>query len=157
MAYYVLFQVSSVDLAFLASEVEEVLPCPLLQRMPGLADSVAGLFRLDGNNAVALRLDRLLGLAESPPGLYSPLVRLKAAAPPVCLIVDRVCDVLPLGEMREAARHRSFNQVVVGEIEGGGRTWHVLDPARILLLEEQLALAEFGARADERLARLVPA
>jgi chemotaxis signal transduction protein len=157
MMHYVFFRVSSVDLALPVRDVVEILPCPVLQRTPGMASMIGGLFRLDGQSAVALRLDRLLGLDESPVGLYSPLIRLKGTPHPSALIVDEVHDVAASSATRPFAMHRSFNEAVVGQIDGGDRTWHVLDAERLLLIEEQRILAEFTTRSGERAPRLEPA
>lgn len=152
MMRYVLFRASSIDLALPVSEVLEILPCPILQRTPGTASVIGGTFRLGGELAVALRLDRLLGLEDRPPGLYSPLLRLRHAPQPCFLIVDEVCDVAALHAPRPCAAHRVFSNAVIGQIDGQGRSWHLLDVQRILQLEEHRALAEHSARADEKVA-----
>jgi purine-binding chemotaxis protein CheW len=157
MMHHVFFRVSNVNLALPASAVLEILPCPVLERTPGMASLIGGLFRLDGQSAVALRLDRLLGLNESPVRLYSPLIRLRDAPHPCAVIVDEVQDVAVAGAVRPTGMRRSFNDAVVGEIDRADRVWHVLSAERLLLIEEQQALAEFAVRATDRIARLQPA
>jgi chemotaxis signal transduction protein len=154
MMHYVFFRVSNVNLALAASAVLEILPCPVLERTPGMASLIGGLFHLDGQSAVALRLDRLLGLNESPVSLYSPLIRLRDAPHPCALITDEVQDVTVPGAVRPTGLRRSFNDAVIGEIDRAERVWHVLSPERLLLIEEQQAFAEFAERASDRIARL---
>src|SRR5438128_2487698 len=59
------------------ASVQEVVPMPLLSRPPGLPSVLAGFLDLGGAIVPVLRLDRLLGLSEVVPGLYTPLLVLR--------------------------------------------------------------------------------
>ncbi|WP_159714106.1 chemotaxis protein CheW [Geminicoccus flavidas] len=141
MIHVVLFRVSSMDLALPLADVVEILPCPILQPLPGMAPTVGGVFRLEGSVCLALRTDRLLGLPERPPGLYSPLLRLRHADEPCALIVDEVLDVAAAPVSPPFLAHRSLEGVVTGQVEWAGRGWHLLDAGRLVHLGEGAAPA----------------
>lgn len=161
MVEVLLFNTAAADLALPLAAVREVLPCPLLRRAPGMPWMLAGLFTLDGRTAAVLHLAHLLGMErlpapeERPPGLYAPLIRLRdGAGDDRLLLVDRVHDLVRAAAIRPLPAHGSFNDAVTGLVDWGGGNWHLLDAARLLLAQEQGAVAEFTRLAGARLARL---
>lgn len=133
--------------------VREVVPMAALSRPPSLPSILEGFLNLGGTAVPVLRLDRLFGLPEQPPGLYSPLVILDGHPHPMALLVDSVSDVLSVAEDALLPIHekRSFNDCVKAEVAAGDRVIHLLSPERILLEQERQILAELQAREQERL------
>lgn len=138
------------------ADVREVLPLPELGAGPGQPPFVAGHFILDGEVALVLRLGQLLGLADSPPDFYAPLIRLRAdgIGPTRLLLVDRVETVLAAPVCEPAPPEDSFNGCVLARFAHAGRLVHVLDRHRLLLTEEAAAARAFAGVLAERLAAL---
>jgi len=155
---YVVFGLSGRALALPASTVARFLPVPALERPPALPPVLAGLFRWHGRVVPVLRLDRLLGLAESAIGLYSTLLLIERSDGPVALAVDRVHGLAAAADPQEIAEDLSFEGCALAVISqtlvpGGGGTATVLDPGRLLTLAEERRLEDFRTQAEERLAQ----
>jgi purine-binding chemotaxis protein CheW len=69
------------------------------------------------------------------------------------LLVDRVLDVIHVGEsaLSAVAPENTLNGCVEAEVTHAGGLLHLLSIERILLAEEQQALAELGRHAQSRL------
>lgn len=149
---YVVFGLSGRTLALPAATVARFLPVPALETPPALPPVVAGLFRWHGRVVPVLRLDRLLGLAESAIGLYATLLLLERSDGPLALAVERVHGLVA-AEAQEIAEDLSFEGCALAVIPHGGGTATVLDPGRLLTLAEERRLEDFRSRAEERLAQ----
>jgi len=138
--------------------VRALLPLPRLDAPPGLPAPLAGFLDLGGAAVPVVELARLLGLPPGEPHPYRHLILLRddaaARVTTLALLVDRVADVLPAGlPRRPAAEGHSLGAVVTGAVEAGGRTLHLLDPARLLLAQEGAILDALSAQAQARLDR----
>lgn len=155
----IVFDVCGIACALHRSAVRELLPLPRLWRPPGLPRPVAGFLNLGGQAVPVLSLAILFGLEERPSAgeadLYRHLVVLQGrAAPGVhALLVDRVLDVTAVDASRlsAVAQAETLNGCVEAEAAWGGRLVHLLSAERILMAEEQQALAELGRHAQSRL------
>ena len=80
--------------------------CPCSRTPASAPKFLAGFFDFRGTPVAALRLDLLLSLGEERYGIYSPLLILKEASPPVALHVGRVTgDHQGRGRRGAADRH----------------------------------------------------
>jgi purine-binding chemotaxis protein CheW len=153
------FDVCGTTCALRRTAVQELLPLPRLWRPPALPRPVAGFFNLGGSAVSVLRLDVLFGLEERTGApqddLYRHLILVKGAggSGPQALLVDRVLDVIHMGSatISPVRQEGSLNGCVEAEIEYDGQFAHLLSLERILLAEEQQALAELARQAQERL------
>lgn len=152
-----LFRTGSLDAALPLDDVREVLACPELQHSPGQPPFVAGVISLDGSPALVLRLDRLLGLPDSPEDLYAPLIRLSGPGPVRLLLVDRAEAMVPVTDAVPAFPEESFNGCVSARFDHGGRLIHILDRARLLLAAEEAAAEAYAEKVAARLAALARA
>ena len=69
-----LFHVGGEEYGIPLRHLQEVVLMARLSRSPGLPGILAGFLNLGGSAIPVLRLDRLLGLSEQTPGLYTPLI-----------------------------------------------------------------------------------
>ncbi len=146
---FVVFHCGGTVAALPIETVEQIAPMAELARPPGLPAAMEGILNLGGKAVPVARLDRLLGLPEKAPGLYSMLIVTKAVA----LVVDRVREILRLsGEtLLPAGKEDSFNGCVQAVIQAKEELIHVLSAGRILLEKEQEILSEFAQREQGRL------
>ncbi len=149
----VIFSVAGRRMALPATRVRECLPLPRLDRRPGTPPALAGFFLLGGATMAVIDLAVLLGLRapgkmpETDP-LYRPVLRLDA----LTLLVDRLEQVRrPDGADDEAEADRWQNQCVSRHLRAGGPV-ALLDPDRLLLLDEQARLAALTEDAARRFA-----
>jgi len=155
----IVFDVCGVTCALHRSTVREFLPLPRLWRPPALPRPVAGFFNLGGHAVPVLRLDVLFGLERTEDGpeteLYRHLILIDRLGAPgmSALLVDRVIDVANVEPSRLSSvrEEGTLNGCVEAEIAWDGRLVHLLSVERILLAEEQQALAELGRQAQIRL------
>jgi len=150
---HVVFSVSGRVLALPAAAVRRFLPLPRLDIPPTAPPVVAGVFRYQGQTVPVLRLDILLGLAPTSPGLYAPLLLIERDGRPLALLGDRVLDIVPAITSHLPENGLSFNGCAVGEFPFGTDSATVLEPERLLTETEGRMLAAFQAMADERLAK----
>jgi purine-binding chemotaxis protein CheW len=137
-------------------EVREVVPMAQLSRPPGLPAVLAGFLNLAGTAIPVLRLGRLFGLPDQPPGLYTPLLVLRHPDSHLALMVDNVSRILAVAgdAVLPVPENHSFNDCVVGVVADADRVVLLLSPERILLEKEQQCLAEFQDREQARLREL---
>ena len=155
----IIFDVCGTACALHRSAVREFLPLPRLWRPPALPRPIAGFFNLGGDAVPVLRLDVLFGLhkgeGEPEADLYRHLILIGASgsAGPSALLVDRVLDVATVNaaQLSEVRQAETLNGCVEAEVTWSDRLVHLLSAERILLTEEQQALAEFGRQAQSRL------
>ncbi|WP_448187758.1 chemotaxis protein CheW [Azospirillum sp. sgz301742] len=150
-ARYVVFGLSGHTLALPAAAVTRFLPLPALDRPPTAAPVMAGVFRWQGRVVPVLRMDRLLGLAESAIGLYTTLLLLIRDDGPLALAVERVHGIAAAPDAGEIAEDLSFEGCALAVIQHAGGTATVLDPGRLLTHVEERLLEDFRAVAEERL------
>jgi purine-binding chemotaxis protein CheW len=160
----VVFDLAGQACAFAAEEVCEIIAAPELAHPPGLPEAVDGILDLGGAYVPVVRLDRLLGLPQQEPGLYTPLIVLAEpgdATNRIAIPVDTVREILSLPEQSccFSRSDSSLNGALMGEIRIGemavdGRTIHLLSAKRIFSTEERKRLADFRAMAEQRLRML---
>jgi purine-binding chemotaxis protein CheW len=138
--------------------VREVVPMAWLDHPPGLSSLVEGVLNLGGQAVPVLRLDRLLGLEEREYGLESSILIMKAPAgeSSLGLLVEHLDGVRQIGDFSPLGlpAGQSFNDCLAEMMACDGQPVSVLDWGRILLEQEKERLAQFQARAQERLAGL---
>lgn len=147
------FRLSGLGWAFPLARVREIVPMARLCRPPGLPSMLEGFLNLEGSLVPILRLDRLFRIAESEPGLYTPLLILQAPVLPFGLPVDAVEAVATVSadSLRPLREGGSFNDCTEAEVAMNGQILHVLNPDKILLEEEHRRLLEFQEMARQRL------
>lgn len=162
----ILFDVGGLACALSRSSVRELLPLPRLWRPPALPRPVAGFFNLSGKAVPVIRLNVLFGLEQGRGSdeaeLYRHLILVDglAGSGVNAFLVDRVLDVADVDGARISPmpEGNTLNGCVEAEIDLEGRLVHLLSLERILLAEEQQALAELGRDAQSRLSEwAVPA
>jgi purine-binding chemotaxis protein CheW len=162
----IVFGVCGTACALHRSAAREFLPLPRLWRAPAMPRPVAGFFNLGGHAIPVLRLDALFGLQrveDSTEGdLYRHLILVDriSGSGTSALLVDRVLDVVSVdaSQISSVSEEGTLNGCVEAEITWDGRLVHLLSVERILLAEEQQALAELGRQAQNRLSEwAVPA
>lgn len=146
----VVFRVGGELCALPVSAVAEVLHMAQVARPPGLPRILEGFLDIDGRAHAVLRLDRLFGLAETPLALYTPLLILRDAQPPLALLAEAVTGVLAAEEVVPIEESGTFNGCVVGEARTAAGPAHLLATERILLEHEQRLVEEFQDRLLER-------
>ncbi|MBA1155584.1 chemotaxis protein CheW [Microvirga mediterraneensis] len=155
----IVFDVCGTACALHRSAVREFLPLPHLWRPPALPRPVAGFFNLGGQAVPVLRLDVLFGLQKMGDGaeanLYRHLILVDRFTGPgtTALLVDRVLDVASIApsQLSPVSQEGTLNGCVEAEVTWDERLVHLLSVERILLAEEQQALAELGRQAQNRL------
>lgn len=156
--HYVVMRLGSRRCALPRAAVRELLPLPRLWRPPGLPRPLAGFLNLAGEAVPVLDLPRLFGLAtaaEAEDALYRHLVLVGGEGqPPLALLVDRVLDMLriPAERLRPVPPEATLNGCAVAEIETPEGFIHLLAADRILLAQEEAALAALREGAQARLA-----
>jgi purine-binding chemotaxis protein CheW len=78
--------------------VQEIIRYQEMTRVPLAPPVVRGLINLRGQIVAAIDLRRLLGLGEPPAGRLPMNVVLRTDDGPLSLLVDRIGDVLSLGD-----------------------------------------------------------
>lgn len=162
----IVFDVRGTACALPRNAAREFLPVPHLWRPPALPRPVAGFLNLGGRAVPVLRLDLLFGLelADEKPedNLYRHLILVDriGTADTSAFLVDRVLDVatVPTSRLSPVREAGTLNGCVEAEVSWDGQLVHLLSLERILLAEEQQALAELGRQAQNRLSEwAVPA
>jgi purine-binding chemotaxis protein CheW len=147
------FQVAGQAYALPLTQIREILFLAALSRPPGLPAMVAGLLNLGGTAVAVLRLDRLFGLPEQTPTLYTPLLLVRDTDPPLALQVGRVNDIVTVDDeaVLPVPADHSFNDCADGLVTTGNRVVVLLSAERLLLEKEQQHLAEVQDREQARL------
>jgi purine-binding chemotaxis protein CheW len=119
-----------------ATEVLELANPRELTRVPLAPGTLAGLMNLRGQIIAAIDLRRRLGLPPRPAGQLAMNVVLRTADEPVSLLVDRVGEVIDLGDDTFEAAPETVRGVARELLRGvhklPGRLLLLLDPQRII-------------------------
>jgi purine-binding chemotaxis protein CheW len=152
----VVFHIAGQAYGLPLADLREVVPMAELSRPPGLPLLLAGLLNLGGTAVPVLRLDRLFGLPEITPGLYTPLLLLRGGDPPLALLVERVSRIasLPPEAVLPVPAHQAFNDCAEGVTTLDGHVVVLLSAERLLLEKEQQCLAELQDQEEARLREL---
>ena len=123
---------------------------------PGSPSLLAGFLDLRGFAIPILHLDRLFGLPEQLPGLYTPLIILRNGDSAVGILVEAVQQIFEAPEeaFRPLPENNLFHGCATAAVEVNGDMVYLLSAERILLEKERHILAEFQAMAQERLRNL---
>ncbi len=126
------------------ADLQEVVPMAELSRPPGLPGVLAGFLNLAGRAVAVVRLDRLFGLPDRAPELYTPLLILRNPDCPLALLVEKVSRIVavPPTALLPVPTNQAFNDAVEGMLPLDGRVVLVLSAERLLLEKEQQCLAE---------------
>ena len=152
----VVFHASGLDCAFPLETVKEIVPMAMLSKPPGLAPCLAGFLNLRGTAVAILRLDRLFALPEQQPGLYTPLIILRAADSPSGVLVAsvrRIVTVTKAAFLPLPERH-IFRDCATASVDIGGEIISLLSPDCILLENERTLLAQLRGMEQERLSHI---
>ena len=152
----VVFHLAGQVLALPLEDVQEIVPMAHLSCPPGLPSVLAGFLNLAGKAVPVLRLDRLFGQPEQPPGLYSALLILRQPEDRMALLVDKVSEILTIGAeaVMTVRRDCSFNDWVSGEAAVSDHTIPVLTVERLLLEKSASAWRSSQAMEQDRLREL---
>lgn len=140
-----------------AAAVGAALPMARLARPPNRPPMLEGLLTLHDGTLPVLRLSRVLGLPDGPLTAASAILRLRGERPRG-LLVDRVAGLerVAADGFRPVEPGSSFADSAVAGLTVGGEPCLLLDPARLLLREEEARLDAFRNLAERRLADLGP-
>lgn len=156
-AHYLIFALAGLRCALPREAVRELLPLPRLSRPPSMPATLAGFVNLGGEALPVLALRHLLGLTRTAPvePLYRHIIVAEDTLPGtrVGLLVDRVLDLRPVAaaQRQPVPPEDSLNGCVVAQLALPEGAVHVLDPARILMAQEQARLEELTRKAAARL------
>jgi chemotaxis signal transduction protein len=121
--------------------VQEIAPIPSLSTPPSLPPSIHGVLNLAGKAVLVVDLARLMGAepGDQADPLYRHLVILAGKHEGLALLVDRAEDVCRIQDdaIVRAGEGGSFNGCVVGHVEMGDASVHLLDADRIFLAAER--------------------
>ncbi|MBS0208194.1 MAG: chemotaxis protein CheW [Planctomycetes bacterium] len=153
---YLVFILAGQRYALPASHVREVLALPELARPAGMPPLLAGYVRIGATVIPVLSLARLLGVADTELGLFTPLLILNVPDRPLTLLVDQADEIVSLtpGQLTPINREQSFNDCSIAVASVKERTVIILDPERLLSEQESRRLAELDALARERMTTL---
>ena len=154
---WVAFRVGSLTLALPRERIGRIISIPALGRPPGLPSAIEGILDLAGRAVPVIRLDRLLGLPPILRHPYQHVVVLREIEPVVALLVDRVTGILRIPSEAESPLPptETFNDCVTALYSAPDSTQiHLLSPERLLSERERLALIDFQATEQRRLAEL---
>jgi purine-binding chemotaxis protein CheW len=158
MLSVLVFQLGGERCAIRTDEVQEIVPMASLARPPGLPSILEGFLNLRGAATPVVRLDRLFGMPDSAPGLYTPLIILRGRPDPLALLAERVDGVVAAPESGVAAVRpgHCLNDSTEADIwlEPDSAPIHLLSRQRLLLGQEQSRIAELRAVAQRRLQQL---
>lgn len=151
---YLLIELNGRPLALPMAAAAEVLPVTSLERRAPWPRILAGFMNLRGGVLPVIDLTAVLD-AEAParaPDLYAHVVRMdRAEGLGLGLLVDRVTDAqVRADEFVPAGSDASPNDAAAGHLRIGQSLTPLLDPGRLLLLEEEARLAEIAVTLSRR-------
>jgi purine-binding chemotaxis protein CheW len=153
---YIVFSVADQSYAIPLASVQEVVPIAELTHPPGAPALLAGFLDISGQLVAVVSLRRLWGMADQEPELYTPLIVLKATIGRLAFWVDRVAQIVALGEHDLISMDDvcSFNECAVATARVDGNSVVVLSPQRVLLKQEQSRFAQLADFERQRLLSL---
>jgi purine-binding chemotaxis protein CheW len=151
-----IFRSSGMDCAFPLEEVREIVPMATLSAPPGLPSGLAGFLDLRGTAIPIIRLDRLFGLADEPPGLHTPMIVLRGVRGPIGILVGSVRGIVqaPSARLLDLPLDGTFQGCATAVLQIDGEPIHLLSSATLLEANESRLLAEYSAMSQTRLHHL---
>jgi purine-binding chemotaxis protein CheW len=153
-----IFRSNGMDCAFPLEAVREIVPMATLSAPPGLPSGLAGFLDLRGTAIPIIRMDRLFGLADQPPGLHTPMIVLRGVRGPIGILVGSVRGIVqaPSARLLDLPRDGAFQGCATAVFQMDGELIHLLSPATLLEASEDRLLAEYSAMSQARLLHLEP-
>lgn len=153
---YLVLDVAGVDMALPMTAVAEILPVTRFERQAPWPKVLAGFMNLRGRPLAVIDLARVMDPQReaSQPGLYSHVVRLGEAhgGGDLALLADRAKDAEVSADAFTAVdEDASANGVIGGNLLILGRLTPLIDVDRLLLVEEEVRLAEIAETLRTRL------
>jgi len=153
---YLVLDVAGVDMALPMAAVAEILPVTRFERQAPWPKVLAGFMNLRGRPLAVIDLARVMDPQREPskPDLYSHVIRLGAAhgGGDLALLADRARDAEVMADdFTEVDDDASANGVIGGNLLILGRLTPLIDVDRLLLLEEEVRLAEIAETLRTRL------
>ncbi|MDO8410493.1 MAG: chemotaxis protein CheW [Phenylobacterium sp.] len=153
---YLLLDVAGVDMALPMTAVAEILPMTRLDRQAPWPKVLAGFVNLRGRPLAVIDLARVMDPQREPskPDLYSHVVRLDQAhgGGGLALLVDRAKDAeVAADDFTEVDDAATANGVICGNLLILGRLTPLIDVNRLLLIEEEVRVAEIAEALRTRL------
>jgi chemotaxis signal transduction protein len=153
---YLLLDVAGVDMALPMTAVAEILPVTRFDRQAPWPKVLAGFMNLRGRPLAVIDLARVMNPQREPsePDLYSHVIRLDAAhgGGRLALLVDRAKDAEVAADgFTEIDDDTSANGVICGNLLILGRLTPLIDMNRLLLIEEEVRVAEIAEALRTRL------
>jgi purine-binding chemotaxis protein CheW len=137
-------------------EVEQITFMAELLRPAGLPRILNGFLNLEGTLIPVLRLARVLGVQETEPELYTPLLILRSKPRRLALEVSRVVRVMPIRDdlIMPFDSAISVNGCVTGVVQDEATCIAVIAIRKLLLEQEQQRIAAITSVEQERLCEL---
>jgi len=153
---YLVLDVAGVDMALPMTAVAEILPVTRFERQAPWPKVLAGFMNLRGRPLTVIDLARVMDPQRevSQPGIYSHVVRLGEAhgGGDLALLADRAKDAEVSADAFAAVdEDASANGVIGGNLLILGRLTPLIDVDRLLLVEEEVRLAEIAETLRTRL------
>jgi purine-binding chemotaxis protein CheW len=150
------FVVANQSYALPFGEVLQVVHLPALTTPPRMPNLLAGFMNVGGNPIPVVRLDRLFGLPEMSPGIYTPLLLLRHPSRRLALMVENVIGIVKVADdaIVPIDQNHTFNGSVVGLVQRDNQVHLLLCAEKILLEQEQHCLAELQDQEQHRLQAL---
>jgi chemotaxis signal transduction protein len=153
---YLVLDVAGVDMALPMTAVAEVLPVTRFERQAPWPKVLAGFMNLRGRPLAVIDLARVMDPQREPskPDLYSHVIRLGEAhgGGGLALLADRAKDAeVVADDFTEVDDDASANGVIGGNLLILGRLTPLIDVDRLLLLEEEVRVAEIAETLRTRL------
>jgi len=150
------FRIAERRLALPLDAVRYVAPVPLLESPVAAPYFVEGFFDFQGAPVAAIRLDRLLGLGDVKPGLYTPLLILADAKQAIALLVDKVDGIMKVAvsAIQPIGDDETLNGCVVGRISDRADTVYLMEASCLLLAAERERFAALRVMQERRLEAL---
>jgi len=148
-----IFHSGGLDCAFPLESVREVAPMATLSSPPGMPLGLAGFLDLRGTAVPILRLERLFGLPEQPPGLHTPMIVLHGAGGPIGVLVNSVRAIVAVDseEFLDIPADRTVGGCATGAFALDGDLIHVLSADALLTANETRLVEDLAAMAQEHL------
>jgi purine-binding chemotaxis protein CheW len=152
----VVFHLAAQSYGIAVEDVQEILPLAELSRPPACPALLAGFVNIGAEPVPVISLSRLFDFPEAPPGLYTPLLLLRAPRTRLALLVDRVSQIIALSDdaVSPMTNGHSVNNCVTGVTRWEESPILLLSAERLLLEKERKCLAELEAGERSRMALL---